>query len=1005
MTRLSDAAPAPASPSVSRGATTPVATAKDSSGSRRAAWRIALRMARRDIRRHKGRSSLIVILVGLPVLLLVTGATLVFTQQVNNAEIIPYAMGSTDAVVIHGLNGQSFQAVVPDVGAVAPEGPQPNLQKVPGLTGATMIPFANVTGSTSAAPGQPLEGLMVDAATNERYLTGKAALISGRWPASPNEIVVTPLGLQAGLPSSGTLPFNVSVPFAQGPPSVSPVRVVGVADAYLYSFERPSAAHFVIAPQPSVHPNTWLAVAGHNGGFSWSDVKQLNAAGYGVLSRAVLTDPPSDAELAAYTGWDQSVVNNQRTVLLALMAMAVLGLFLETTLLAGPAFAVSAARQRHSLALLASNGATRGQLGKTVLGQALLLGAIAGVAGAVLGLGAAAALRGLLHSRDASTLFAPLDISYAATLGTLACAVFASIVAALLPARGLGKLDIVSVLRAQSATTTPTRRMPVAGLVVMLVGITLCFVGGDASRGMAAVLMLGLGALLVVLGAALVVPWVLIMVGRLVRPLPLPLRMAGRDAARERTRAVPTILAILAGTAALTTLSISAATEAARVSAVYLAEEPNGTGSVRLAIGAQAQGSPSNTATLGQIEVMKSLVHQADPALNTAGLLTVSPSAGGNVEGDRLTASPMAYLRPPGCTDAQVLDLTQGAAACPAIGVGAAGSNGGIYDAIRAMPAEDLIQRFGLDADQAEVIRAGGFLVIDPPAPESIELASKLQGRVTPQPASPLTAAGDSVQLVSGQARDLNGATASGPKYSFVGSPHTEVVPAVHLSRAQAARVLEGHTLQAAGAIVSTERATKEGWQLGEPILLVSAPSGSLSPTASDRVAAKLAAASQASPTGPQYSLNVSTPPAQDDGLIITIMFSVLGLLILLASLIATALALTEQQAMLGTLAAVGATRWTRKSLAAAQAGMLAFIGAALGVVIGLAPGLALGRLVTGMNGEGRFLTVDHIITGQPYVVVPWLHFLGPVVLVPLIAGAVAWLGVRRAPMVTRRAT
>ena len=54
------------------------------------------------------------------------------------------------------------------------------------------------------------------------------------------------------------------------------------------------------------------------------------------------------------------------------------------------------------------------------------------------------------------------------------------------------------------------------------------------------------------------------------------------------------------------------------------------------------------------------------------------------------------------------------------------------------------------------------------------------------------------------------------------------------------------------------------------------------------------------------------------------IMFAAFGLLLLIVTLISTALALAEQQSDMGTLAAVGATKGTRRRLAAAQAATVA---------------------------------------------------------------------------------
>lgn len=137
----------------------------------------------------------------------------------------------------------------------------------------------------------------------------------------------------------------------------------------------------------------------------------------------------------------------------------------------------------------------------------------------------------------------------------------------------------------------------------------------------------------------------------------------------------------------------------------------------------------------------------------------------------------------------------------------------------------------------------------------------------------------------------------------------------------------------------------------------------------------------------------------RSDGLIIAIIIAVIALIILVATLIATALSQTEAAPLLGTLAAVGATRRTRRLLAGAEATYLGLLGAVLGVLVGLAPGIAISRITTASfteNGPDLSTVVIDI---------PWLQILLPVLLVPLVAGALAWVSVRRAPVVTRRAT
>ncbi len=98
----------------------------------------------------------------------------------------------------------------------------------------------------------------------------------------------------------------------------------------------------------------------------------LNEYGLRVTSAAVLRDPPTVDELPADMRDSASGDASQMRLIVGLGGAMLLVI---TALLVGPAFAVSAARQRRTLALAASNGASTPVLRRTVLAQALVLGA------------------------------------------------------------------------------------------------------------------------------------------------------------------------------------------------------------------------------------------------------------------------------------------------------------------------------------------------------------------------------------------------------------------------------------------------------------------------------------------------------------------------------------------------------------------------------------------------------------------------------------------------------
>jgi putative ABC transport system permease protein len=143
------------------------------------------------------------------------------------------------------------------------------------------------------------------------------------------------------------------------------------------------------------------------------------------------------------------------------------------------------------------------------------------------------------------------------------------------------------------------------------------------------------------------------------------------------------------------------------------------------------------------------------------------------------------------------------------------------------------------------------------------------------------------------------------------------------------------------------------------------------------------------------------------DKLLALIVLSFIGLIILVATLVSTALSTAETQPMMGTFAAVGATRMTRRNLAAAQAGSLGVVGALLGTLVGFVPGIAIARATTGIapNEAGYLAEGQNPATVDPTVVIPWLQLAVPILLVPALAALLAWLAIRKAPTVTRRLT
>ncbi|MGW2314285.1 FtsX-like permease family protein, partial [Actinomadura luteofluorescens] len=127
----------------------------------------------------------------------------------------------------------------------------------------------------------------------------------------------------------------------------------------------------------------------------------------------------------------------------AVLAMIVSMVVLEVVLLAGPAFMVDARRRRRDLALVAASGGAGRHLRAVVLASGLLLGGIAAVAGAGLGIAAAAVVARVASGPDG---FGPLTVPWATIAVTMLLGAGSGLLAALVPARQAGRMDVVAAL-------------------------------------------------------------------------------------------------------------------------------------------------------------------------------------------------------------------------------------------------------------------------------------------------------------------------------------------------------------------------------------------------------------------------------------------------------------------------------------------------------------------------------------------------------------------------------
>lgn len=708
---------------------------------------------------------------------------------------------------------------------------------------------------------------------------------------------------------------------------------------------------------------------------TWPEIERLNTYVIGAYSRYVALHPET---MTLPPG--VSVRPDDSASVLYVVGAASLGLLLLTSLLAGPAFAVSASRQRRTLALAASNGATKAQLRRSVLAQALVLGALSSLVGAaggaVLGVGTALLIRRLRPEH----FFGPLQVPWAAVALVTAAGIVSSVIAALIPSRGLGRLDIVAVMRGQSVSAPLRRRVPVAGAVLLALGTSAVLLASFRADDTSFFIFAG-GVLLLVIGALLMVPLVLALGGRVAGRMPLPARMAAREAGRLRGRATPTVAAIMAGAAVLTTVCIALQADTARRAAQYHAVLPAGQGIV-------------NTGMPGSTEGTLEAIHRADPSIQTLELHNLGRS-GPNPQ------TRLAALRP-GCEPAEIVRadddrVTNGrqigpdkpAPRCATLST--AGSMPG--STLIAADLRDLATFAGLDEAQRKALAAGAVATLDPAAAAFLpaQTYQRSSSAAELDQLRPIELDLTDARLTFFRYHVADQAAAGPPEVTGDDGTDRVTLPVVHLDRDQWRRVIVGWS-GGPGGLITTHTADQLGLTMTENTVLLRGD-GPITSAQQQRLTDAVSTVSA------DASITIERGFECDDALMIAIVIAVIALIILVATLIATALAQAEAAPLLGTLAAVGGTRRTRRAMASAQATYLAMLGALLGLLVGIPPGIAISRIIT------TTYTQTGINAGNVIIDVPWLQILLPVLLVPLVAGALAWIAVRRAPIVTRRLT
>lgn len=470
------------------------------------AARVATRVARRNIARHRGRSILIALLVLLPVAGMVAAISILRTTSSTKEQLDVSRMGRAD-LLAQGATEEELRNYLP--------------------ARSILEPIVHGQGRLvleGARPGVSLRAMRLDGLAQ-----GILTLTAGRVPQGPGEAAISQpvadlarVGLGGTVTLDGRPPLTVAG-FVENPMFLEERAVVVDPTSVVVEAEY---EEWLVDVPDGIDPDAIVAATYQPG----TDVQEI-----GLMSRNVGLFPPSSGDSYSPT-------------ILVFGGLALL----EASLISSAAFAVGIRRRQRELGLLAAVGATTRQLAGTVLAEAALLGAAACGGGVVLGIAIAVAIEPWLAELTGHRT-QPLVIDATGVIGPVIIGFLAALIAALAPARTVANVPVLRALSGRRPPELSARRTLVLGLVFIAIAIGMTIAGAsmrDDFSSTHALLMMG-GAVLGTLGFGACSPWLLERLEVVAARLPLAGRIAFRDTARARSRSSPIVTAILSGLAAL----------------------------------------------------------------------------------------------------------------------------------------------------------------------------------------------------------------------------------------------------------------------------------------------------------------------------------------------------------------------------------------------------------------------------------------------------------------------
>ncbi|MEV6682483.1 ABC transporter permease [Streptomyces erythrochromogenes] len=512
-----------------------------------------LKTSRRNFVAHKGRMALSAVAVLLSVAFVC--GTLVFTDTMNTTFDKLFAVTNSDVTVSPKTAGSGEET--PDrgkpemlAGSVVEQ-----VRKAEGVKGAeggvvsmavTVVNSKNENmGSTTGAP--TIAGNWSDNELKSMKIT------SGQAPRGPTEVMVdADTAKKHGLALGDELrTIAITGDIRAKITGIATFTVTNPGAAVVY-FDTATAQRSLLgSPDSFTHVN----VTAKDG---VSD-EQLKANIAGALGADAYTLQTAKEAADANRKDVGAFLDVMKYVMLGFAGVAFLvGIFLIFN-----TFSMLVAQRTREIGLMRAIGADSGQVLKSVVVEAFLLGVVGSVLGVAAGVGLAVGLMALMGQMGMHLSTDDLTVAWTTPVVGVVLGIVVTVVSAFVPARRAGKVSPMAALR-ESGTPGDKKagRVRAAlGLVLTAVGGGSLYLAGAAEKAAAGSLWLGLGVVLtlvgfIVIGPLLAAGVVRVLSGVVLRPFGSVGRLAERNALRNPRRTGATAAALMIGLALVACLSV-----------------------------------------------------------------------------------------------------------------------------------------------------------------------------------------------------------------------------------------------------------------------------------------------------------------------------------------------------------------------------------------------------------------------------------------------------------------